>query len=151
MKNINTLITLAAGSLLLVGCKSTSEHANSLPNNVESTTTVGTVQKEIRQGMTQADVASVLGSPNIVTGGGTDKESWIYDKISTQTAYSTSSGGVSALILGGKGGKYPLLGGASAGYEEQTGVTSTTQKTLTVIINFKEGIVDDFKYHSSTF
>ncbi len=41
--------------------------------------TVGIVQKEIRIGMSQADVAAALGSPNIVTRDSEGKETWIYE------------------------------------------------------------------------
>lgn len=151
MKFIRTLIFIFPAILLSVGCKSTADHAKQMPVNQATSTTVGTVQKEIRQGMTQAEVAEVLGSPNIVTSEGQDKETWIYDKISTETAYSTSSGGVSALVFSAKLKSFLLGGGASGNYQESTGVTSTTQKTLTVIIYFVGGKVNDFKYHSSKF
>lgn len=110
--------------------------------------TVGTVQKEIKQGMTQTAVVEAMGSPNIVTSDAPGQETWIYDKVSTDTAYSTSSGGVNALILGAGGG---IAGGVVPGYGESSGATSRTQRTLTVIIKFKEGKVHEFSYHSSKF
>ena len=74
--------------------------------------TVGKVQKEIRVGMSGADVASALGSPNIVSTDEERREVWIYDKIATDRAYSSSSGGVNALILGFGGG---AAGGVGVG------------------------------------
>lgn len=99
--------------------------------------TVGLVQKEIRMGMSQAEVAQVLGSPNIVTRDAEGKETWIYDKIGTEASYSTSSSGGSILVL----------------YGSRTQATSrVTQKTLTVIVKFnQEGKVDYFTYHASKF
>lgn len=99
--------------------------------------TVGLVQKEIRMGMTQAEVAQALGSPNIVTRDAEGKETWIYDKIGTEASYSISSAGGSVLVL----------------YGSRTQATSRlTQKTLTVIIKFnQEGKVDYFTYHASKF
>lgn len=95
--------------------------------------TVGTVQKEIRKGMTGAEVASVLGSPNIVSTDDEGNEVWIYDKISSSVSTSQSYG---TLIL---------IGGSSA-------KSNTQQKTLTVIINFdSDKRVSDFKYHTSRF
>ncbi len=78
------------------------------------------------------------------------REVWVYDKISTTSVYSRSSGGVSALIFGVGNG---LVGGVgSANYKAADGATSTTQKTLTVIIKFNEhGTVRDFAYHTSRF
>lgn len=110
--------------------------------------TVGIVQKEIKQGMTQTAVVEVMGSPNIVTSDAPGRETWIYDKVSTDTAYSTSSGGVNALILGAGSG---IAGGIAPGYGESSGTASRTQRTLTVIIKFKEGNVHEFSYHSSKF
>jgi outer membrane protein assembly factor BamE (lipoprotein component of BamABCDE complex) len=99
--------------------------------------TVGTVQREIRVGMSSADVVAVLGSPNVVTTDEQRREVWVYDKISTETAYSKSEGGVFLLILG---------------VSSEGSARSTTQKTLTVIVKFDElAKVRDFAYHSSKF
>jgi outer membrane protein assembly factor BamE (lipoprotein component of BamABCDE complex) len=115
--------------------------------------TVGKVQREIRVGMTNADVVEVLGSPNMVTTDDRRREIWVYDKVATETAYSTSSGGVSALILGGALVGDGLLGAAGApSYHASAGAASTTQRTLTVIIKFDEANrVRDFSYRSSSF
>lgn len=87
--------------------------------------------------MSSAEVAQVLGSPNIVSTDEERREVWIYDKIATDYAQSSSSGGVNILILGV---------GASAG------ASSTSQRTLTVIIKFDNvGKVRDFAYHTSRF
>jgi len=134
--------------LVLTGCMSASQHQQSLPSAEERKLTTGVVQKEIRKGMSQADVAAALGSPNLVTKDKKGIETWIYDKISTEYAYSTSSGGVSALVLGW-GGSAAGLGGGSA--NRSSGASSTTQRTLTVIIKFLEGEVNEFTYRSSSF
>ena len=120
------------------GCMTASEHAKELDSETEREMTVGVVQKEIRKGMSKADVAAVLGSPNIVS---SDKEieTWIYDKVATEVSYSRDKAytGIIALIIGGG--------------RTEAGASSQTQKTLTVIVKFKEGVVDDFSYHSSKF
>ena len=134
--------------LALTGCMTASQHQQSLPSAEERKLTTGVVQKEIRKGMSQADVAAALGSPNLVTKDKKGIETWIYDKISTEYAYSTSSGGVSALVLGW-GGSAAGLGGGSA--NRSSGASSTTQRTLTVIIKFLEGEVNEFTYRSSSF
>ena len=115
--------------------------------------TVGTVQKEIRTGMSGADVAAVLGSPNVVTTDDQRRETWIYDKISTERAYSSDAGGVSALILGGWAGGEGLAGGLGSGaYSKNAGASSTSQQTLTIIIYFDHNKkVRDFAYHASRF
>jgi hypothetical protein len=74
---------------------------------------------------------------------------WVYDKISTDRAYSSSSGGVNVLFLG-FGGAGGALGGA--GTSGSSGASSTSQRTLTVIIKFdSESRVRDFAYQTSTF
>jgi outer membrane protein assembly factor BamE (lipoprotein component of BamABCDE complex) len=149
-------ITLAvSAALLLAGCQSAAEHAASVRQAQQAgdRMTVGKVQREIRVGMTNADVVEVLGSPNMVTTDDRRREIWVYDKVATETAYSTSSGGVSALILGGALVGDGLLGAAGApSYHASTGAASTTQRTLTVIIKFDEANrVRDFSYRSSSF
>ena len=94
----------------LAGCMSAGEHAAAVRQSDADRLTVGTVQREIRVGMSGAEVASVLGSPNVVTTDEERREVWIYDKISTERVYSTSSGGVSILVLGGA-----LIGAGLAG------------------------------------
>jgi outer membrane protein assembly factor BamE (lipoprotein component of BamABCDE complex) len=100
--------------------------------------TVGKVQREIRVGMTNAQVVEALGSPNMVTTDAQRRETWVYDKIATDTVYSSDSGGVSALFFGG--------------YRSSAGAASTSQRTLTVIIKYDENSrVRDFAYRSSSF
>ena len=107
--------------------------------------TVGIVQKEIRVGMSGAEVGAVLGSPNIVTTDEERREVWIYDKISTTSVRNETHGSVAALIFGGSGGGILGIGGESE-------AKSTTQRTITVIIYFDDGgTVRDFAYHTSRF
>lgn len=88
--------------------------------------------------MTGDQVASVLGAPNIVTSNAGGGETWVWDKISTERAYSQSSGGVNALFLAGVG--------------SAAGASSTSQRTLTVIVKFDpQGRVADFSYRQSSF
>jgi outer membrane protein assembly factor BamE (lipoprotein component of BamABCDE complex) len=103
--------------------------------------------------MSGAEVASVLGSPNVVTTDENRQETWIYDKISTERAYSADNGGIATLILGGADlGNGGVGGGLLPSYSGGSGATSTTQKTLTVIVKFDHGKrVRDFAYHSSQF
>ncbi len=107
--------------------------------------TVGTVQTEIKAGMSGAGVAEALGSPNIVTTDEKGREVWIYDRISREVRYSKSSGGIVGLLVLGSGGG---IGGGSIG----SGAESSSQKTLTVIIKFDENKqVREFGYHASRF
>ena len=131
-------------SWLLVGCTA-QQHVKDVRAEDADRVTVGTVQKEIRLGMSGADVATVLGSPNVVTTDTERRETWVYDKMATEVAYSKSGGSIVGLIFGGSGGG---LGVGSS----SSGATSTTQRTLTVVIKFDENqLVRDFSYHSSSF
>ncbi len=95
--------------------------------------TVGTVQREVRKGMSGAEVLEALGSPNVVSTDESGLEVWVYDRFATDVVTSESVG---TLIL--------LSGGSRA--------ASRTQRTLTVIIKFDgDKRVRDFAYHSSRF
>ena len=154
LKNPVTLTLVAAG-LGLAGCMSAEQHAADVnaAQSADDKLTVGTVQREIREGMSGAEVAQVLGSPNIVTTDEQRREVWVYDKISTTKAYSYSSGGVSTLVLGGGLIGSALVGGAVApSVSGGAGASSTSQRTLTVVIKFNEQkTVRDFAYHTSSF
>lgn len=154
MKTKLGILTATLFLILMSGCMSASEHASNVQEGLQGDRlTVGTVQREIRKGMSGAEVAQVLGSPNIVTTDEEGREVWVYDKIATDKVYSTSSGGVSALILGGGiAGTTPIGGAVAPQYSAGAGATSTSQRTLTVIIKFdKEQKVRDFAYHASRF
>lgn len=120
------------------GCQSAGAHLDDVrAADSEKTLSVGKVQREIKVGMTGGQVAEVLGSPNIVSTDENRQEVWIYDKISTEQAYSQSEGGATLILIGGG---------------NKAGARSTNQRTLTVIIKFdKTGKVRDFAYHRSSF
>lgn len=139
----------------ITACQTVGEHAKEVrdANAQGERVTVGTVQREIKVGMSSADVVAVLGAPNMVTTDSKRRENWVYDKISTQRAYSTSSGGVSALVLGGAlvGGGL-VGGGGGTGYSSSAGASSTSQRTLTIIIKYDQNSqVRDFAYRYSSF
>ena len=134
--------------LILTGCMTAAQHQQTLPSAEERKLTTSVVVKEIRKGMSEADVAAALGSPNLVTRDKKGVDTWIYDRINTEFAYSKNSGGVSALVLGW-GGNAAEPGGGSL--NRSSSASSTTQRTLTVIIKFMKGKVGEFSYHSSSF
>ena len=137
MRKIICTASLLAFLAFLCGCGA-QYHASDVKEGGEADNlTVGKVQREIRVGMTGGQVAEVLGSPNIVSTDEKGREVWIYDKISTDKVYSKSSGYGTILILGGGG---------------EAGASSTTQRTLTIIVKYdEEGKVRDIAYHSSKF
>jgi len=131
------LFSLLLSVLFLSGCSTASSHLKSVKSDAGDRITVGKVQREIRIGMPSAQVIEVLGAPNIVSTDENRLEVWIYDKIATDVSYSNSEGGV-WLILGTVGGN--------------SGATSTSQRTLTIVIKFDaDKKVRDFAYHSSSF
>ena len=130
-------IVILLVSVLVAGCSSAGSHLREVQSDDTDRMTVGKVQREIEIGMSAAQVAEILGSPNIVTTDEERREVWIYDKISTDVAYSTNEGGATLLILGAAG---------------SSGARSSSQRTLTVVIKFdKNNMVRDFAYHTSRF
>ncbi len=148
-----SLLSLIAIFLFLTGCMTAGQHYQDTHGAQERKMTVGTVQKEIRKGMSAADVALALGSPNIVTTDAEGREVWIYDKISTDVSYSQDSGGLGAvLLIGSSSGGTAGAGLGSGSYNKSAGAQSKTQRTLTVVIKYDEQkLVRDFAYHSSRF
>ena len=126
-------------AILLLSSCSTADHAAAV-NTAQGRAaplTVGAVQRQIKVGMTNAEVVDVLGSPNMVTTDDQRRENWVYDRVSTDTAYSSSSEGINLLVLG--------AGGSS-------GARSTSQRTLTIVIKFDASShVRDFAYRLSSF
>jgi len=119
------------------GCMSAADHSAALHSSKAQELTVGVVQREIRRGMSQSDVAVALGSPNIVTREDSGNETWIYDKIATEASQSADSGSWWIIL---------------AGYDKRAGASATTQKTLTVVVKFDEARrVSNFTYHSTKF
>ena len=133
---------------ILSGCQTATDHRAAVRDPSEQKLTLGTAQREIRNGMSQAEVAKALGSPNMVTRDRSGIETWIYDKISTEYFYSTSSGGVAGLIMGSTGN---VSGTAVGSTTQSSGANTRTQRTLTIIIKFKDGQVDEFTYNATSF
>lgn len=122
---------------VLVGCSATKHAASTQEGLQGNRLTVGSVQKEIRKGMSGAEVIQALGSPNIVSTDEQGREVWVYDKISSDRVYSEGTGGGTLILLWGA---------------KSAGSSSTSQRTLTVIIKFgHDKKVRDFAYHSSRF
>ena len=133
INDLKLFLTVGLTAILTVSCASIHSADVNRGNTGSNNLTVGVVQKEIKIGMPSSDVVLALGSPNIVTTDDQRREQWVYDKVSSTVSASTS-------------GIYLIFAGASAG------ASSSSQKTLTIIIKFdKEGKVRDFAYHNSKF
>lgn len=127
-----SMAMLGLALLALAGCSSPSPP----PNDAERLT-VGKVQGEIKVGMDAASVASILGSPNIVTTDDQRREVWVYDKVSSDRVDTSKSFGGGIIILGG---------------HNSSATSSSTQRTLTIIIKYdEEKKVRDFGYNYTQF
>ena len=145
MKNLPNVMVAAMVLLLTAGCSATHHATDVREADDIDRVTVGTVQKEIVLGMSAADVATALGSPNIVTTDDERQETWIYDKISSDVTYSRSSGTIVGMMFGSS------AAGAGVG-TTSAGSSSSSQRTLTVIIKYDgDNRVRDFSYHTSRF
>ena len=130
---------LAALLLTAGGCQPVQNQAAAVheAGDAGSKITVGTVQREIHVGMSSTDVVTALGSPNMVTTDEQRRETWVWNKVSSESISTGNSGGGTILLLG--------AGGGSA-------VHSSTQRTLTIIVKFDAASrVRDFSYRSSSF
>lgn len=128
--------------VLLAGCEHVSQKA---PYIHEEKITLAKVQREVKVGMSSADVVEILGSPNMVTSDANHCETWVYDKISTEVSAHGSTFGLGALLIGGSGGVG--AGGGGSNYSSRS-----NQKTLTIIIKFDaDSKVKNFTYRASSF
>ena len=111
--------------------------------------TLGRVQKELRQGLSQADVVERLGSPNVLTRDAQGREAWVYDRVSSEREASSSGVRIGGLGSGGAGNFAGILG-LSVG--KQSEKARSSQRTLTVVIRFSTaGAVESFSWHDSRF
>ena len=132
MKYKNILLAIAFATIPFISACSTTNYSLN-----EEKMTVAKAQTEIKIGMPSSEVVEVLGSPNMVTTDTERRETWVYDKVSTNVQSSTSKSGVWLLLF-------------AAGSKDVK--ASSNQRTLTIIVKFdKNGLVRDFAYRTSTF
>ncbi len=146
---MNRLISLLPVVLIAAGCSTAPQHRADVQDDSADRVTVGVVQKDIYIGMSGSAVIAAIGSPNVVTTNEDRNEVWVYDKFATDVVHSESSGGVWGIIFG------PIGSAGSAAFgnaRQSSGATSTSQRTLTIVIRFDaERRVSDFAYHASRF
>lgn len=127
------LWSILCASLSLCGCAAPVKEEQPPADQL----TLGKVQGEIKVGLSGAEVAQILGSPNIVTTDEARREVWVYDKISTERMNASTSSYGTLILFGGS---------------SDQSKSSTQQRTLTVIIKFdEEKKVRDFAYNYSQF
>ncbi len=123
---MRTAALLGTALLGALGCKSPP------PEEEGKQLTAGVVQREIRKGMSGAEVIEALGSPNIVTGDENGLEVWTYERYA-RSVETRESGYWVVFLWGTK--------------EQAKGST----RSFTVIIKFDEKKkVREFAYHVMT-
>jgi outer membrane protein assembly factor BamE (lipoprotein component of BamABCDE complex) len=133
---IDYLLIFSSALILISGCSTAaSKHRADIRDDAGDRVTVGKVQREIKVGIPSSEVVEILGSPNVVTTDEKRREVWVYDKISSERIVSSSASSI-FLLFGDQG----------------QGASSSSQRTLTIIIKFDESsVVRDFAYHTSRF
>tara|TARA_Y100001936_G_C16033969_1_gene647343 strand:- start:736 stop:1203 length:468 start_codon:yes stop_codon:yes gene_type:complete len=131
--------------LFLPSCANTQlgSSSDSLSKN-ESNLTPGIITTKLKKGESKkSQVMKVFGPPDLITKEG-DIEMWGYDKISREVAYGSFGLGFGG---GGIAGNALLLGGISG----SQGHSSQSNKTVFLLIYFKEDIVVDYKLSVTRF
>ena len=130
--------------LFLSHCEKEVRHS---PDNINKLT-LGKVQQTLKKGMSQGEIIVALGSPNMVTSDANGLETWVYDKLSTEV--NSNSQKKSFNLLGGViGSKIGV--GATGGSSSKNSNTSSSQKTLTVVLKFIEKKLETYTYNASSF
>ncbi len=135
---------LIAVILSLSGC-STAPQRSGANNSEYDRISARTALRQVTIGMGEANVAAVLGPPNLVTEGDGGDKTWIYDKVSNEVKYALDRGAIIGLVFGAT---------ASAVVNTNGGPYSSSawQETLTVAIKFdQDANVRDFSYSTSKF
>lgn len=111
----------------------------------ENVLTLGTIQRSMKTGISPTEVLEAAGSPNLVTRGRNGRESWVYDRFSTERSEQGFQVGG-----GGMGGGGSFLGALGFGGSRKK--SSTSQRTLMLVVTFgPDGLVESFTYRSSRF
>lgn len=122
--------------------------------------TLGLVQRQVKIGASQDEVAVALGSPNIVTQDAEGKETWIYDKVSSSITDRNKNESAIENSMYTRYAWHDLLTLVTLGLinkdvkpelKDVSQVVSS-QKTLTVVIKFdKLNKVESLTYNMSKF
>jgi hypothetical protein len=145
----NLVLVLVGVTAGVVQASAVAEERTNPKEVPPSAFTLGIVQKELRSGLSQADVAERLGAPNILTRDAEGREAWVYDKVSSEIEASSGSVGVGGLGSGA-GSTFAGLLGISA--SKRSDKAKTSQRTLTVVLRFSAaGTLESFRWHDSRF
>jgi outer membrane protein assembly factor BamE (lipoprotein component of BamABCDE complex) len=149
MNNILLKVFLFLLVVLLSNCSVPMEKVNkSMEQDQKNQLTLGKIQQTLKKGIAQDQIVVAMGSPNLVTVDSEGLETWIYDKISTEITSANASN--SATILGGGLGSKIGAGGI-LGSSGSAAKQITSQKTLTVVLKFKDKKLESYTYNASKF
>jgi hypothetical protein len=124
---------------MVVGC------ARGYMGETRDPVSAGTAKLFLQRGVTtQAEVLEAFGGPNIVAGDADGNETWTYDRMSY--VVSSKAGGV----LGGAGG---IVGSVPVGglIWGSAAKGTSSSRTVTLFVYWKDRVLSDFKYRSSSF
>lgn len=130
---MKSLLPILVAAALLSGCYAPA--TNYVQKDADALT-LGKAQLALKKGMPQSEVVAALGSPNMVTRDGNGVETWVYDKSSTE-AISTANSAMGTILL--------------LTIEGEQKASKTSQRTLTLILKFKDAVLSDFTYRSTSF
>ncbi len=114
----------------------------------------GNVTSQVQKNRTsQLDLLQMFGGPNISTTDGEGNEVWVYERAVTETErQSRSEGWQAAANLGLFFSSVQLGGGGSTGRTSSSGTTSTSYRSLTVIVKFNpDKTVKEYAVRASQF
>lgn len=134
----STLLCLAFG-ILMLGC------AVPQMGVTKDKISAGSAKLFLKKGeTTQAEVLEAFGGPNIVAGDADGNETWTYDRMSYVSS-SVAGGGTAA----GAGviGTTPVGGLLWGNASKDT----TSSRTVTLFLYWKDGVLADYKYRSASF
>lgn len=131
---MKTLFIFGVFTSLLIGCAAQTQTPLLQSRQVETEKlTLGSVQGQLHEGSSSAEVITALGSPNIIATNPDKTETWVYDKMFTETEISAS------------GINLPFSGSAS-------GARAKSSRTLIVTIKFnKAKTVESIQYRQTSY
>ncbi len=152
-------------SLALAGCMSAptlpppataapATTTQSPPAAAPSTLSYGLVTTQVQKGKTtQADLLQTFGGPNIATTDRDGTETWVYERTATQTDVQANTRAAQGTASLGAFFKYiDLQAGGSVGTSASASSTSSSVRSLTVIVKFAaDKTVADYSVRASTF
>lgn len=128
------LVALLSASCLLTACH-TPASSYEVPSS-DNKLTLGTAQTKLFKGMEQSKVVEALGAPNLVTMDRDGTETWVYDRSSREFITTQNAVGTWLLFVAG---------------ESRQSSGKATQRTLTLILKFKKGVLSELSYNSTSF